>query len=134
MIKDTSVLTIDVGGTCLKVAEFFVGENNDSITLVNYAIKELDSELAEENFAEAFKQAFTEIIQENEFSAIDLNLFLDTHPDSKEALELYTRLCATLKSLKADYVSKYGPLCAKDSANATPFQWVETGRKWPWQK
>jgi len=72
-------------------------------------------------------------IQETEFSAIDLNLFLDTHPDSKEALELYTKLCATLKSLKADYVSKFGPLCAKDSINTAPFQWVETGRKWPWQ-
>ena len=33
MIKDTSVLPIDVGGTCLKVAEFFTGENGDSITL-----------------------------------------------------------------------------------------------------
>ncbi len=72
-------------------------------------------------------------IQETEFSIVDLNLFLDTHPDSKEALELYTKLCATLKSLKADYVSKYGPLCAKDSVNKAPFQWVETGRKWPWQ-
>ncbi len=72
-------------------------------------------------------------IQETGFSLIDLNLFLDTHPNCQEALELYTRLAATLKSLKADYVSKYGPLCAKDSANNTPFQWVETGRKWPWQ-
>ena len=72
-------------------------------------------------------------IQETEFSLIDLNLFLDTHPDSKEALELFTKLAATLKSLKADYISKYGPLCAKDSANNTPFQWVEPGRKWPWQ-
>ena len=53
MIKDTSVLTIDVGGNCLKVAEFFVGENNDSISLVKYAIKEYQPELAEENFAEA---------------------------------------------------------------------------------
>ena len=44
MIKDTSVLTIDVGGNCLKVAEFFAGENNDSITLVKYAIKELSAE------------------------------------------------------------------------------------------
>ena len=31
MIKDTSVLTIDVGGNCLKVAEFFAGENNDGV-------------------------------------------------------------------------------------------------------
>ena len=72
-------------------------------------------------------------IQETEFSLVDLNLFLDTHPDCKEALELFTQLSATLKSLKADYVSKYGPLYATDSVNATPFQWVDPGRKWPWQ-
>ena len=74
MIKDTSVLTIDVGGNCLKVAEFFVGENNDNIALVKYAIKEFQQELAEENFAEAFRQTFTEILQENEFSSTQVRV------------------------------------------------------------
>ena len=78
MIKDTSVLTIDVGGNCLKVAEFFVGENNDSITLVKYAIKELSTELAEENFADAFRQAFAEIMQENEFSSTQVRLSISS--------------------------------------------------------
>ena len=78
MIKDTSVLTIDVGGNCLKVAEFFAGENNDSITLVKYAIKELSAELAEENFVEAFKQAFTEIIQENAFTSTQVRIAISS--------------------------------------------------------
>ena len=78
MIKDTSVLTIDVGGNCLKVAEFFVGENNESITLVKYAIKEYSPELAEENFAEAFKETFHEILQENEFSSNQVRLSISS--------------------------------------------------------
>ena len=78
MIKDTSVLTIDVGGNCLKVAEFFVGENNDSIALVKYAIKEFPQELAESNFAEAFRQTFSEILQENEFSSTQVRVAISS--------------------------------------------------------
>ena len=78
MIKDTSVLTIDVGGNCLKAAEFYVSESSDSITLVNYAIKELSAELAEENFVEAFKQAFTEIIQENAFTSTQVRIAISS--------------------------------------------------------
>ena len=78
MIKDTSVLTIDVGGNCLKVAEFFVGENNDSIALVKYAIKEFPQELAEANFAEAFRQTFSEILQENEFSSTQVRVAISS--------------------------------------------------------
>ena len=65
MIKSNSILTIDVGGNCLKVAEFYTGENSDIVTLMQYAIKEYPSDLAEENFAEAFKHTFLEILQEN---------------------------------------------------------------------
>lgn len=72
-------------------------------------------------------------IQETAFALIDLNLFLDTHPDCAQALELYTKLAATLKSLKADYQSKFGPLVACESSNNAPFEWVADGYKWPWE-
>ena len=72
-------------------------------------------------------------IYETEFALTDLNLFLDTHPDCQEALNLFTQLAATLKSLKADYESQFGPLYAWSSKKETPFQWVEQGRKWPWE-
>ncbi len=72
-------------------------------------------------------------IMHTEFALVDLNLFLDTHPDCREALELFTKLAASLKSLKADYETKFGPLYAWSSRNETPFQWVEQGRKWPWE-
>ncbi len=73
-------------------------------------------------------------IQEIDFAVIDLNLFLDTHPNCREALELFTKLAATSKSLKNDFQRKYGPLCAKDSPNTVPFVWVSDDNKWPWQK
>ena len=70
-------------------------------------------------------------IMELEFATTDLNLYLDNHPDNKEALEMFTKLCAMLKSLEYDYSKLYEPLTACDSKNQTPFQWVQTA--WPWK-
>ncbi len=78
MIKSNSILTIDVGGNCLKVAEFYTGENSDIVTLMQYAIKEYPSDLAEENFAEAFKHTFLEILQENNFSTNQVRLSISS--------------------------------------------------------
>lgn len=72
-------------------------------------------------------------IQEVDFAIIDLNLFLDTHPECSEALELFTKLSATSKSLKSDYQSKYGPLYVTKAAPTVPFDWVDPCRKWPWE-
>ncbi len=72
-------------------------------------------------------------ISELDFAITDLNLYLDTHPECAEALEMLTKLAATCKSLKADYVRKYGPLMVTDVENETPFSWVSPKHKWPWQ-
>ena len=80
------------------------------------------------NCAEMMKQ-----ISELEFAITDINLYLDTHPDNKEALELFTKLSATLHSLKYDYGRNCAPICATDVKNSVPFEWVSTAHKWPWQ-
>ena len=67
MVKDNTVLTIDIGGACLKMAEFSIGESGDNITLERYAIKELSAELAENDFAAAFAEAFQAMLSENNF-------------------------------------------------------------------
>lgn len=72
-------------------------------------------------------------IQEMSFAIVDLNLFLDTHPDCEQALELFKKLAASLKSLRSDYQSKYGPLYATESSDKTPFAWVKEDYKWPWE-
>lgn len=74
-----------------------------------------------------------DIINELEFAVTDLHLFLDTHPDDKEALKTFAKLAASLKSYKHDYAQKYGPLYATDSSDETPFDWVSENHKWPWQ-
>jgi len=73
-------------------------------------------------------------LSELQFAAIDLNLFLDTHPCDEEALMMFKKVNKTLESLKYDYVKKYGPLTAGDSSEKSPFEWVSSNYKWPWEK
>ena len=73
-------------------------------------------------------------IQQACFAAYDLQLYLDTHPDSMEALELYTKLNSTISSLKLDYENIYGPLKASSSPNTVPFKWASENYEWPWAK
>lgn len=73
-------------------------------------------------------------IQQTQFAAYDLQLYLDTHPDCTEALELYTKLNATARSLRQDYENAYGPLKAAHSACDTPFAWNDKDYPWPWAK
>ena len=73
-------------------------------------------------------------IQQTEFAAYDLQLYLDTHPDCTEALELFTKLNATARSLRQDFENAYGPLRAANSHCDAPFAWNDVNYAWPWAK
>ena len=66
------------------------------------------------------------------FAAYDLQLFMDTHRDCEEALELYKSLAFTYRAAVKVYEAKYGPLSAMNSSDKTPFEWVSDNLKWPW--
>ncbi|MBC9785367.1 spore coat protein CotJB [Heliobacillus mobilis] len=71
-------------------------------------------------------------IQELEFVAIDLNLFLDTHPDNRAALRDYSRVVDELKKLKMAYEHKYDLLTVEShAAGKYPWNWIEA--PWPWE-
>ena len=80
--------------------------------------------------AEDLKRRLSEL----QFAAIDLNLFLDTHPCDEEALKMFKKVTKTMESLKYDYIKKYGPLMAGDSSDEAPFQWASEKYKWPWER
>lgn len=71
-------------------------------------------------------------IQELEFAAIDLNLYLDTHPTDKKALHHYNCLTQKLKVLKNEYQRIYGPLVNFGFAPSQyPWRWIND--PWPWE-
>lgn len=70
-------------------------------------------------------------IQQYNFAAYDMLLYLDTHPDDKEAFEMYQELMATyLKSLN-DYQKNYAPLTIEGAAQTSEFTWLNS--PWPWE-
>ncbi|GAB6179587.1 spore coat protein CotJB [Desulfotomaculum defluvii] len=72
-------------------------------------------------------------IMQLEFAAVELNLFLDTHPDCQEALTQFNQIHQQLMQCKHAYEQVYGPLINYGfSANVgNSWRWVET--PWPWE-
>lgn len=66
-----------------------------------------------------------------DFYAVDMALYLNTHPDDREALARYNAIINEANSLRRDYESQYGPMYSFRSASANPWQWMND--PWPWQ-
>lgn len=78
-------------------------------------------------------------INEVSFALDDIVLFLDTHPQNREALEYYRRVRDARKALVKEYAQKYGPLTKEqvmvDGCSCREgedyFTWVNA--PWPWE-
>jgi spore coat protein JB len=71
-------------------------------------------------------------IRELEFAAVDLNLYLDTHPTCQQALMDYNTISQQLNELKKIYETKYEPLVHFGCAPSQyPWKWVCD--PWPWE-
>ena len=66
-----------------------------------------------------------------DFMLVDLQLFLDTHPEDNEALERYNEILARANVLREQYESICGPLYSFRSFN--PGRWAWFRDPWPWQ-
>ncbi|MEW6546260.1 MAG: spore coat protein CotJB [Bacillota bacterium] len=67
-----------------------------------------------------------------EFTAIELQLYLDTHPDDQRALADFNATAQELASLKQLYESRFGPLLSYGfSLSPQAWRWIE--EPWPWQ-
>ena len=65
-----------------------------------------------------------------DFSMIELNLYLDTHPVDQRALAIFNEYKARIKALKNEYEKKYAPLTFYD-AGKCPWEWID--EPWPWE-
>jgi spore coat protein JB len=65
-----------------------------------------------------------------EFSVVELNLYLDTHPVDQRALTIYNEYIRKLKALKDAYVEKFAPLTSEFIAKC-PWAWID--EPWPWE-
>lgn len=60
----------------------------------------------------------------------ELALYLDTHREDKEALELYRTYQKMYEQCKAEYARSYGPM-THNMACQGPYAWLDD--PWPWE-
>ena len=67
-----------------------------------------------------------------DFMAVDMQLFLDTHPDDTNAIAKYNSIIREADNLRAQYEKSVGPLFSFRSHSPTEnFQWIDN--PWPWE-
>ncbi len=66
------------------------------------------------------------------FVKVELELYLDTHPGCRTALDYYHRTVDELKRLTEEYENTVGPLTAKGVTDTENWTWIDG--PWPWQQ
>ena len=68
-----------------------------------------------------------------DFAAVDLHLYLNTHPHDRAALEEYNRVIALAKEARAEYEKQVGPLYSfRSPSNEHEWSWLSEYS--PWEK
>ena len=78
------------------------------------------------------RQKLLKRVQMFDFILDELNLFLDTHPTNKQALNNFTKYQFLKNEAATQYMNKYGPLRAEDFAGGNSFDYVNS--PWPWER
>ena len=65
------------------------------------------------------------------FAIQELALYLDTHRDDQEALELYRDYQEIYHKAMAEYTDKCGPMNHRSPARGQGYQWLDD--PWPWE-
>jgi len=71
-------------------------------------------------------------IRSVDFTCVDLQLYLDTHPNDQRSLALYNSNVQRSRMLHDTYERLYGPLTSFRSPSAYPWKWIES--PWPWEQ
>lgn len=65
-----------------------------------------------------------------DFMAVDLALYLDTHPHDDDAINKYNETVDEADKYRLMYEANYGPLCSYRSASRNKWSWINN--PWPW--
>ncbi|HHU92377.1 MAG TPA: spore coat protein CotJB [Halanaerobiaceae bacterium] len=70
-------------------------------------------------------------IMAHNFVNVEAVLFLNTHPDCQEMLELHNRNAERYHRLVDEYQKKCGPLYSNYPDATSPWRWIN--EPWPWE-
>ena len=78
------------------------------------------------------KAELRQFIDQVSFMIDDITLFLDTHPDCREAIDAYNHFKMMRCEAVSDYVKQYGPLNRYDVDTCDDWNaWIDG--PWPWE-
>lgn len=77
------------------------------------------------------RQKLRRVIDEASFAIDDVKLFLDTHPNCREALAYYQKMRNIRNQAVHEYTVKYGPVTAYNVDSADYWTWSRG--PWPWE-
>lgn len=66
------------------------------------------------------------------FALAELKLFLDTHPDNKDALTMFGAYDEKNRKLTDEYEKRYGLITADGGFDNTEWEWIKG--PWPWER
>lgn len=69
-------------------------------------------------------------IRSIDFAMWEVHLFLNSNPDSTEALDLMRKYTEKRNLLVAEYEKRFGPLDMRNVTNVNRWQWIND--PWPW--
>ena len=74
--------------------------------------------------------ALFEAIRQVSFVMDELRLYLDTHPNDREALAMFLENQERRKTLIGDYTAKYGPVESYQINNDGTWSWANSPMPW----
>lgn len=78
------------------------------------------------------KQKLMRKIQDEAFALVDVMLYLDSHPDCKEALSYFKKHRAMKEKLVEDFEKTYGPITAEGVLSDDRWTWSTCA--FPWER
>ena len=72
-------------------------------------------------------------LMELDFIAVDLALFLNTHPNNSEVIQTYNQVITAADAVRMKYEEAFGPLCSFRSYAMDTNSWQWKDNPWPWQ-
>lgn len=70
-------------------------------------------------------------LQAASFALDDIKLFLDSHPNDRNALECFCKYQKIYMELKREFEEKYGALMANHVDTSKGWTWIDN--PWPWE-
>lgn len=73
-----------------------------------------------------------QLIRKYDFALYDLALYLDTHTQCREALQLFRKYRMLRQTAVDEYVSRFGPISFTENTNEKEWDWVKA--PYPWER